>query len=106
DETIPEDTVYVTVVATGFPELNKQVAAPMANNARLVNSLQDRNMERRPVAERAPMMERTPMMEREPVQQPIVEEQYEGNNDFVTKEMNSIFEGLDMPSFMRNLGRN
>jgi len=91
DESIPEDTVYVTVVATGFQESEKQTAPTMTRNNRLANSLQDRQVENRAAS-----------MNREATQMPTMEPaRTQQDNEYVTKEMSSFFEGIDMPSFMR-----
>jgi len=91
DESIPEDTVYVTVVATGFQESEKQPAPTMTRNNRLANSLQDRQVENRAAS-----------MNREATQMPTMEPaRSQQDNEYVTKEMSSFFEGIDMPSFMR-----
>jgi cell division protein FtsZ len=91
DESIPEDTVYVTVVATGFQDNEGELVAPkLPQSNRLVNSLQDRE---------------TRTAEKERVVFVKEEKTTQENDDYVTKEMNSIFDTLDMPGFMRNLGR-
>ncbi|MFP3727083.1 cell division protein FtsZ [Priestia filamentosa] len=94
DESIPEDTVYVTIVATGFQETeNKQPMTSMPKNNRLANSLPERQV--------APP--RAASMEKEYQQAPVREavNTYQ-ESEPVTKEMSSIFEGIDMPSFMKN----
>lgn len=101
DENIPEDTVYVTVVATGFNEEDKFEMKPVR--------ISEPNRVARPPAQEEKVVVKTPVKEEVFYQkpEPVFSNKIELEEDeFVTKEIDNLYKKLDLPGFMKTLGRN
>lgn len=113
DESIPEDTVSVTVVATGFEE--EEIERQKVTRDRPQAQRQDRNRTQAPTQTRSAHRQSfakdevkadytTPQKETSYQEEDFAKQEEE---NYVTKEMDSIFDSLDMPEFMkRKFGRN
>lgn len=88
DSNIPDDTVYVTVVATGFDIDDSQHQKPQVKNNRQAAS----SRQAQPSRLRSTSSSHTAAASSQPSR--------EAESD-VTKEMDNIFKTLDMPGFMQ-----
>lgn len=109
DESIPEDTVSVTVVATGFDE--EEIEKQKTNRNRRPQTQSRDNAYRQPFSnqEMETNYRREVQLNKEEEEEKYFQENYRSQDEeeYVTKEMNSIFDSLDMPEFMkRKFGRN
>lgn len=101
DENIPEDTVYVTVVATGFNEEDKFETKPVRISE--PNRVARQTVQEEGAKVETSMKEESYSNKSEPVFSRKTEQE---KDEFVTKEISNLYKKLDLPGFMNNLGRN